>query len=97
MIKYDPLTFYQISTNELKVCCEGELQKLQQLKAKDKNAKNRQIDNELSVIVISNHIHALVDLRRESEEILTKFGSSKNKKGQIDSDLTRENLIIRKY
>jgi hypothetical protein len=54
---------------------------MQQLKAKDKNAKNRHVDNELSIIVISNHINALMDLRREGEEILNKLGSSRSRKG----------------
>jgi hypothetical protein len=67
ILKYDPRSFYQLSTNELKEACEVELRRLQQLKAKDKNAKNRNIDNELSMIVIGNHIRSMVDLRRDGE------------------------------
>jgi hypothetical protein len=67
LIKYDSRSFFQV-TSELRDGCEAELRRLQQLKAKDKQARNRPVDNELSMAVIGNHLRAIADLKRESEE-----------------------------
>lgn len=92
MKKYEKNNFFSLSTVQLKTAVEQGIEEFQKAFTVTKTKRNMvpTFNNELILIVLRNHIQALMDMNTESEQIVRQVQKHKEqRKGMSEVDLKK--------
>ena len=88
LVRYDRRTFFQITTSELKDVFEAERKRLQNIKNGDRALRNKDFDTDLLVVVMLNHVTALLHFSEDKEKLERRLTEQTEKNNTLNVELT---------